>query len=296
MDFNQIRYFLALSDTLNFTRAAEQCYVSQPALTQSIQRLEAELGGELIHRDGRNTELTPLGKSLRGHFEQIDRTRHLVRTTAKNFTSGETAELNIGVMCTIGPQLLTPMLEVFQMQHPMISLVLHDVTSSSISDLLLSGALDGAFCARHGPPDSRLRHVSMFEEAMVIAFPPGHMFAAMDTVPLRAIANQRYVDRLHCEFREEFLAFVEDEELVLEVVFRSQREDWIQSLIRDGVGVSVMPQFSVLLPDLEYRSITDPVLTRNVEFAVADQTETPVALELLIQQARGYSWPVLKQH
>ena len=82
MDFNQVRYFLAVSDTLNFTRAAELCHVSQPAPTQAIKRLEAELGGELIHRDGRYTELTALGKTLRGHFQQIDRTRQLVRAQA----------------------------------------------------------------------------------------------------------------------------------------------------------------------------------------------------------------------
>jgi len=83
LDFNQVRYFLAVSDELNFTRAAEQCHVTQPALTQAIKRLETELGGELIHRDGRNTELTSLGKSLRSHFQQIDQTKKLINSTAK---------------------------------------------------------------------------------------------------------------------------------------------------------------------------------------------------------------------
>lgn len=292
MDFNQVRYFLALANTLNFTRAAEQCYVSQPALTQAIKRLEAELGGELIHRDGRYTELTELGKSLRGHFEQIDRTRHLVRTTAKSVTTGEIAELNIGLMCTIGPQLLAGMLDAFQMQHPMVSLVLHDVTPTSIPDLLLSGALDGTFCARHGPPHPQLRYVDLFEEAMVVAFPPGHAFAEMDAVPLRTVAKQRYVDRLHCEFRHEFLEFCENEHFELDVVFRSQREDWIQSLIRDGVGVSVIPQFSLLRPELDYRPITDPALSRKVEFAVVDQPKLTAALDMLIEQARIHDWQV----
>jgi DNA-binding transcriptional LysR family regulator len=292
LDFNQVRYFLALANTLNFTRAAEQCYVSQPALTQAIKRLEAELGGELIHRDGRNTELTELGKSLRGHFQEIDRTRHLVRTTAKAVTSGEVAELNIGIMCTIGPRALAGMLDVFQMQHPMVSLVLHDVTPASISDLLLSGALDGTFCARHGPPHPRLRYIDLFEEAMVVAFPPGHVFAEMDAVPLSAVAEQRYVDRLHCEFRHEFLEFCEDENYDLNVVFRSQREDWIQSLIRDGVGVSVIPRFSLLRPELDYRPITDPALSRRVELAVVDQPEVTSALDMLIEQARIHDWQV----
>jgi len=292
MDFNQVRYFLALANTLNFTRAAEQCYVSQPALTQAIKRLEVELGGELIHRDGRYTELTVLGKSLREHFEQIDRTRHLVRTTAKAVTSGEVAELNIGLMCTIGPRVLAVLLDAFQMQHPMVSIVLHDVTPEAISDLLLSGALDGAFCARHGPSHDQLRYVELFEETMVVAFPPDHAFAELDVVPLRAVAKQRYIDRLHCEFRQEFLEFCEDEEFELDVVFRSQREDWIQSLIRDGVGVSVIPQYSLLRPELDYRPISDPMLSRNVEFAVVDQPEVTEALAMLMDQLKIHDWMV----
>ena len=87
MDFNQVKYFLALAETLNFTRAAEECHVSQPALTQGIKRLEDELGGPLITREGRYTQLTVLGQSLHTHFEQINRTRHLVSKTAKDVIS-----------------------------------------------------------------------------------------------------------------------------------------------------------------------------------------------------------------
>ncbi len=291
MDFNQVRYFLALANTLNFTRAAEQCYVSQPALTQAIRRLEGELGGELIHRDGKYTELTELGKSLRGYFEQIDRTRHLVRSTAKAVTSGEIAELNIGVMCTIGPRVLVGMLDAFQMQHPMVSIVLHDVTPGSIPDLLLSGALDGVFCARHRSPHSQLHCVELFEEAMVVAFPAGHEFAKMEAVPLREIAKQRYVDRLHCEFRNEFLEFYKEQDIQLDITFRSQREDWIQSLVREGMGVSMMPRYSLLRPELDHRPIIEPLLSRTVEFAIVDQTKTTPALNMLMEQVKNHDWP-----
>jgi DNA-binding transcriptional LysR family regulator len=290
MDFNQVRYFLAVSDTLNFTRAAQQCHVSQPALTQAIKRLESELGGELIHRDGRYTELTALGKTLRGHFQQIDRTRQLVRATAKSVTSGEVAELNIGLMCTIGPIALSEMLNQFQAEHPMVSLVFHDVTPSSIEDLLLSGAIDGAICSRRGSANRQLRYIELFEEPIVVAFAQDHPFSELDAVPLQAVADYRYVDRLHCEFRGDFLKLCADADLDLDVAFRSQREDWIQSLIRDGIGVSVIPRFSLLRPALDYRPICDPPLSRNIEFVMVDHADKAPALELLSQQIRNYDW------
>ncbi|MEH6580130.1 MAG: LysR family transcriptional regulator [Amphritea sp.] len=292
MDFNQVRYFLALADTLNFTRAAEKCYVSQPALTQAIRRLEDELGGTLIHRNGRHTELSELGKLLRGHFEKIDHARHMVRATAKAVTSGEIAELHIGIMCTIGPRVLTQLLNNFQLEHPMVSLVLHDVTPNSIPEKLISGEIDGAFCALHGPAHPQLRYFNLFEEAMVVAFPSGHNFADMSAVSLREIAAQRYIDRELCEFRHEFLEYFKDENLQLEVAFRSQREDWIQSMIRDGVGISVIPRFSLLYPELDHRPIKDPTLSRSVEFAVVDQQVVSAALDMLMMHVDSHEWRI----
>ena len=207
MDFNQVRYFLALADTLNFTRAAERCYVSQPALTQGIKRLEEELGGEMLRRNGRDTELTELGRSLRGHFEQINRTRHLVTTTAKAVVTGEIAELNVGLMCTVGPRLLGQMLNEFQANHPMMKIILHDVTPKAYPDLLLSGVLDAVFCARHEPGHARLRYITMFQEPLVAVFPKEHELAEYEEVRLEELLKHRYVDRLHCEFRQETYDF-----------------------------------------------------------------------------------------
>tara|TARA_R110002096_G_scaffold406938_2_gene605359 strand:+ start:81 stop:959 length:879 start_codon:yes stop_codon:yes gene_type:complete len=291
MDFNQIRYFLALANTLNFTRAAEQCHVTQPALTQAIKRMEDELGGELIRRDGKFTELTDLGKSLRHHFEQIDRTRHLVQVTAKAVNAGEIAELNIGIMCTIGPRILAGMLDAFQVQHPMISLVLHDVTLSGIPELLLSGAVDGVFCARHNTVNNDVEYMHLFEEPMVVAFPRGHELSQLDAVPLHVISEHHYVERLYCEFRDEFMDYFKEQGLDLNVVFSSQREDWIQSLVRDGVGVSTIPKYSLLSPELDYREIVDPCLKRNVEFAFVEQKNSSPALKMLMEHVRKYNWP-----
>ena len=290
MDFNQIRYFLAVSDTLNFTRAAEQCHVTQPALTQAIKRLEAELGGELIHRNRRNTELTRLGQTLRTHFQQINRTRKLVRSTAKAVTSGELDELHIGLMCTLGPVALSGLLKQFQAQHPMLSLVLHDVTPAGINDLLLTGAIDGAFCSRQGAPHPKIKYIDLYDEPIVVAFPSGHPFTDMTEVPLNAIAKEQYVDRLHCEFRDDFLSFCGDRDLDLMVAFSSQREDWIQNLIREGLGVSVIPKYSLLHPALDHRAIVEPRLSRRIEFACVNQDDAAPGLELLTDQINVYNW------
>ncbi len=292
MDFNQIRYFLALANTLNFTKAAEECYVTQPALTQAIKRLETELGGELIRRDGRDTELTELGKSLRSHFEQIDRTRHMVRTTAKAMMEGEIAELNIGIMCTIGPHIIAGFLDMFLMNHPKVSIILHDVIPANIPELILSGALDGAFFARHQLPHTQLRHLELYKEDMMITFHKGHAFSKQMTVPLIEIANECYVERLHCEFREEFQNFYVEKGLYLNVVFRCEREDWIQSIVSEGMGVSLIPRYSLARSGLEHRPVCNPPLSRTVEFVTANHNPPKPVLNLFVEQVTNYKWPV----
>ncbi|OUR87208.1 hypothetical protein A9Q81_26205 [Gammaproteobacteria bacterium 42_54_T18] len=112
----------------------------------------------------------------------------------------------------------------------------------------------------------------------------------MNVVPLRDIAKQSYVDRLHCEFRQDFIKFCADETIQLKIAYTSQREDWIQSMVRDGMGATVIPRFSLLRPELEYRAIIEPTLSRRVEFATADQGVATAALDMFIKHVDNHDW------
>lgn len=79
MEVNQIRYFLNLADTLNFTEAAMRSGVSQPTLTRAIQRLEQELGGTLLYRDGKDSRLTAFGRDIRSEFAAMAESEQRVR-------------------------------------------------------------------------------------------------------------------------------------------------------------------------------------------------------------------------
>ncbi len=103
MNMHHIRYFLAVSDTLNFTRAAETCGVTQPALSRAIQQLEAEIGGILFRRERNLTHLTDLGLLLLPRFEQIMGEVGDAKRDARRFLTLDHANVSLGVMCTIGP-------------------------------------------------------------------------------------------------------------------------------------------------------------------------------------------------
>ena len=148
MEMHEIRYFLAACQTLNFHRAADLVHVGQPALTRAIQKLEAELGGPLFHRDKGHVQLTEFGCLMRTHLDEVFNRSESVKRTARSFLSLEDASLTLGVMCTIGPLRFARFLNVFREHHPGINITVIDGTANRLTDLLLGAQIgyctDGA--------------------------------------------------------------------------------------------------------------------------------------------------------
>src|SRR5205807_922637 len=103
MEMHQVRYFLAVAEELNFTRAAEKCNVTQPSLTRAIKLLEEELGGPLFHRERANTHLSELGLMMHPHFKAMHDELRASKLAAKDFVNMKKSVLRLGIMCTIAP-------------------------------------------------------------------------------------------------------------------------------------------------------------------------------------------------
>ena len=142
MEMHQARYFLAVCEALNFTRAAHHCNVAQPSLTRAIKKLEEELGGPLFRRERTRTHLTDLGRLMKPHFEQLLAASESARAEAENYGSLETAPLRLGVMCTIGPGNLVPFLDRLRRNIPSIELSLRDATGRELVESMMNGELD----------------------------------------------------------------------------------------------------------------------------------------------------------
>ena len=110
MEMHQLRYFLAVCETLNFTRAAETCHVTQPALTRAVQKLEKELGGLLLRRERNHTHLTEFGQAMRPHLGEVLRNTEAASSTAKSILTLQNAPLRLGVMCTLAERSERPII------------------------------------------------------------------------------------------------------------------------------------------------------------------------------------------
>jgi DNA-binding transcriptional LysR family regulator len=115
MEMHQVRYFLAVARTLNFTRAADECNVTQPSLTRAIKQLEAELCGDLFRRE-RPTQLTELGQRMHPLLKQCYEAAAGARSLASTFKSGEIGALRIALTHSVDLSLLIPFLKQIKRQ------------------------------------------------------------------------------------------------------------------------------------------------------------------------------------
>lgn len=132
----QVRYFVVLAETLNFTRAAEQCNVSQPALTRAIQQLEHELGGPLLRREGRNSHLSELGHKMLPLLRQCYESAISAKSLATAVKKGEVSTLSLGTVATIDLTLLIGPLGELQRQFPGVRLRLRRGSAAQVEAML----------------------------------------------------------------------------------------------------------------------------------------------------------------
>jgi DNA-binding transcriptional LysR family regulator len=291
MEMHQIRYFLAVCDTLNFTRAAEQCNVTQPALTRAIQKLEEELGGLLFRRERKFTHMTDLGTLVRPQLEAILKQSEQARSTAQSFLQLKDAPLRLGVMCTIGPLRFVSFLSRFGADHPGIEVSLIESTPDALIGKLMDGSLDIAITTAPEDANERLDFRKLYDERFVVAFPPGHRYEALETVPIREIANESYLSRVNCEYYERLENVLDQQMVHVEDAFRSEREDWIQIMVMAGMGICFMPEFSAMLPGLMTRPITDPAVSRTIHLATVAGRRFSPAVSTFVKAIDRYEWP-----
>jgi len=289
LDLKRIRYFLKVSETLNFSSAARHFRVSQPALTKAIQRLENDIGGALIRREGRNTHLTPLGSAMLDRFRSYDASASAVEQTARNLVHGEMPRLRLGIMCTIGPTPLAGFMASYQASAPNLEIVLHDTTLMELSDILMSGMVDIAFVGAARINAGRFRYQDLYREPMVAVCAPQHRFAHYQSISIEEVLRERFVDRLDCEFRDTFLLEAHNRDFEPMYVARSDKEDWAQGLVRAGVGVTIAPAYSIA-PDLVKIPLSDMQVERTVSIAVPIGREDTEVIRAFLRAARAHPW------
>jgi len=202
MEMQQIRYFLALTRTLNFTRAAEECNVSQSALTRAIQALEGELGGELVRREHSRSHLTELGRRMLPLVERCYESAMTAKALAKSIAREDLAPLSVGVSDSVNVELIMkPIAEMFR-SFPGLQLKLQHGGGAAILEMLKQGSAEIAVA---GPIDDtwdRLDHWRLFEEPFELALRDDHPLATDNEITLEKLRNAPLFSQAGCEMHD----------------------------------------------------------------------------------------------
>ena len=266
MNISQIRHFLELAESLNFTSAARASGVTQPTLTRSIQRLEEQLGGRLLYRDGKDTRLTALGMAVRDEFEAILRSEERIHGIARDSRDGHLDKLSIGIVSSIAPIRFARFVRRVLEQLPMAEVVLHPIGRTSGIELVLAGTLDGCIIGEMPERNDKLDAIPLFTERLLLGCGAEHRFAQMDIVPPHELANETYIDRLNCEFRERVTKFLEARGSLPAARLRSEREDWLQEVVASVGGICMLPEHSRIAANMLVRPVEGLELSREVSF------------------------------
>jgi len=267
MEIHQLRYVVAVARTGNFSRAAEQCHIAQPSISQQIQKLEDELGERLFERTKREARLTGHGEAflLRAVriLEEVDAAKREAKD-AKDLLRGR---LTVGVLPTIAPYLLPDLLARFTAKFPGIEIVVHEDTTAALLKLAHAYEIDFALASRP-IADQRVEVKDLFTEELLLALPRDHSLTRKRTVKLPDLENERFIvmKEGHC-LGDQLLSFCERRALKPNISFRSAQLETIQALVSSGIGISLIPAMAASrqredLP--KYRSLPRPGPSRKI--------------------------------
>jgi DNA-binding transcriptional LysR family regulator len=292
MEMQQIRYFLAVAETLNFTRAAEKCNISQPALTRAIKALEDELGGPLINREQRNTHLSELGRVMTPYFRAIQEQSATAKSTASAFARLGKATLKIGAMCTIGPAIVADFIARYAHAHENVETKLIALGLDDLKRQLTAGELELALLASPETLGDEFHVMPLFTEAFVCVVAPTHRLANAEVVRCAELDGEAYVNRANCEYYDMVHEVFISNGVRTRRIFSSECDEWVVGMIKAGLGFGYFPEFSINDREILKKPLVEPSISRTVSLVTVRGRPHSPAVGAFVKAARLEKWPL----
>ena len=290
MNLVQIRYFLALAETLNFTRAAAACNVTQPALTKSIRKLEEEFGGPLVLRERSNSQLTELGAAMVPLLQQTYEAATAARRGAAEFHQQDRTWLRIGLGPWVPPGALVPLLRELDRCFPTLEVSVRHGGTAALNDWLIGSDIDVAFTTDVDGLTQRANSWALFDDPVVVLLDAAHPLAEAAPFPEDLLKQQIVVAR--SEPGPESCAPLDPV-----APYRSQvrhigsTEEHIWMLVRAGRGVALSTARRSAPPDIVRRPL-DPPRSIDVCIATLPGRRRSQAISAFLRLARSRDWTV----
>lgn len=290
MEMHQIRYFLAVARHLNFTRAAEECNVSQPALTRAIKLLEEEFGGDLFQRERNLSHLTNLGQRMLPLVQQCYESALGALNLAKAVKRGEIATLRLALSRTIDIELLTPFLSELMRAMNGLELRLLRGSITEVAEIMKQGDADLAIAGAMSEAWDRYDAKPLFTEDFVLLVSASHRLADMGTVGIADLQGERLLTRIYCEMGQQLAARLKGEGVARLLGHEVASERDLLSLVAKEFGIAIVPRSTSVSAGLKRIELHNLKMMRTVYvYAVAGRPRLTSA-STLVKQLQAADW------
>ncbi|MCC2954025.1 hydrogen peroxide-inducible genes activator [Massilia sp. IC2-477] len=251
MTLTELKYIVAVARAKHFGHAAEACFVAQPTLSVAIKKLEDELGVTLFERGGSEVSVTPLGAQIVAQAERVLEQTAAIKELAKQNKDPLAGPLRLGVIYTIGPYLLPPLVKRLIDTVPQMPLVLQENYTHKLLELLRQGELDAAIVALP-LPEHGMSMQTLYDEPFVVAMPRSHPWAKRKEIPADdlKLETMLLLGAGHC-FRDQVLEVCPEMARYsspgngMQRTFEGSSLETIRHMVASGIGLTVLPRASV---------------------------------------------------
>jgi DNA-binding transcriptional LysR family regulator len=295
MELHQVRYLLAVCETLNFTRAAEQCHVSQPALSRAIQQLEAELGGELFRRERRLTHITELGRAVLPALRQCYESSLSARALAQSYLKEGHPPLQFGLAPFIEMELLSPLLAEISTAFPGIEIRVFRGPPVDIREKLKTGDVELAITGPLEGEWERFEARKLFEEQFGALLTRCHPLSRLNAIQLTVLSTERLLCLRDCEMTERLTAKLQSLGAQKITKHEAPMVDDLLDLVRANFGVGILPMRRRIPGDLCIREVEGVDLRRWIHvFTVAGRPRS-IGAATLVRLLRAKDWSAVRR-
>jgi len=285
MELRHLRYFVAVAEERNFTRAAERLHMAQPPLSRSIQQLEETLEVQLFQRDSRPLKLTETGKFFYAHAVQLlAQTAELESMTRR--VGNIERSLSIGFVGSTLYGMLPKIIRRFRDENATVELSLHEMSTMDQIRALKDGQIDVGF-GRIRHEDANIRRVILREEKMIVALPEGHPLSRVKPIlALSDLVNETLIifpKSPRPSYADQVLSAFEDRALKPRRIYEVRELQIALGLVAAGEGISVVPSsvYGLKRDDVSYKELDDPTLVSPIIMSTRALDESRDLREML---------------
>ena len=285
MTLNELRYLVAIAQEKSFGRAAQRCFVSQPALSVAIQKLEDELATQLFERGKSEISVTPVGARIVEQAQKVLEEAARIRDIAQAGRNQLVGVFGLGVIYTVAPYLLPDLIPALNALAPQMPLEIEENLTEHLEAALRSGRIDAAIVALPFQPPGVVTDF-LYEEPFQVVVPQQHRWARRKSIQPSELATEHTIllSVGHC-FRDQVLDACPELNRHDAATTRTNSLETVRNMVASGLGISVLPR-DALTP--KYHSalvvavpFAKPAPTRRIALAHRKSFPRPLAIAAL---------------